>query len=255
MKEAEKMNPILDIDEIENHFVLFPQWQQEAFQSFVHKMTDSEHPFPCIPATLGFKLNHLRYAFIEEIQAEKSAYELASLLKEYGSLSKETGIYASLIIFMKSNTKVSSSILENERYFWHLLNCVSELDDKPWPAHIPQTPHNRYWEFCFNGEPYFIYCATPEHTLRRSRSFPVMMLAITPRWVLNHFHTSNPHADQIKSFIRERLAHYDQINPHPVLNRYGQEDNYEWKQYFLRDDQTTLSKCPFTSHHKKKNSH
>ena len=58
--------------------------------------------------------------------------------------------------------------------------------------------------------------------------------------------------DQIKSLIRERLAHYDQINPHPVLNRYGQEDNYEWKQYFLRDDQTTLSKCPFTSHHKKR---
>ena len=170
---------------------------------------------------------------LKKFKQKNLHHELASLLKEYGSLSKETGIYASLIIFMKSNTKVYPSIIENERYFWHLLNHVSELDDKPWPAHIPQTPHNRYWEFCFNGEPYFIYCATPEHKLRKSRSFPVMMLAITPRWVLNHFHTSNPHADKIKAQIRERLITYDQTPPHPDLKWYGHQDNLEWKQYFI----------------------
>lgn len=28
-------------------------------------------------------------------------------------------------------------------------------------------------------------------------------------------------------------------------NSYGEEDNFEWRQYFLRDDDTLLSKCPF----------
>ena len=61
---------------------------------------------------------------------------------------------------------------------------------------------------------------------------PLLMLAITPRWVLHHFHSSNPHADKIKSQIRERLMPYDQTTPHPDLKWYGHQDNFEWKQYF-----------------------
>ena len=249
------MNPLLDKIEIEKHSSMLQQWQREAFQSFVHKMTDKEHPFPCIPATLGFNLNHLRYAFIEDLRTAESAHELASVLKKYGSISRETGNYASLIVFIKPNATVCPSIAENELLFWHIMSKVSELDEKPWPAHIPQNPHDRYWEFCFNEEPYFIYCATPEHKLRKSRAFPVMMLAITPRWVLHHFRSSHPHVDNMKTLIRERLTAYDQTPPHPDLKLYGHEDNFEWKQYFLRDDQTTLSACPFASHYEKKNPH
>ncbi|MED1939518.1 YqcI/YcgG family protein [Cytobacillus firmus] len=29
------------------------------------------------------------------------------------------------------------------------------------------------------------------------------------------------------------------------MNSYGADDNFEWKQYFLRDDDTAISKCPF----------
>ncbi len=249
------MNPLLDRFEIEKHSSMLQKWQQEALQSFVHKMTDKEHPFPCIPATLGFKLNHLRYAFIKDLRTEESVHELATVLKKYGPISRKTGNYASLIVFVKPNTTGSPSIEENELLFWNLMTKVSELDEKTWPAHIPQHPHDRYWEFCFNEEPYFVYCATPEHKLRKSRAFPVIMLAITPRWVLHHFSTSHPHADHIKTLIRERLTAYDQTPPHPNLKWYGQEDNFEWQQYFLRDDKTTLSACPFSKHIEKKNPH
>ena len=233
---------------------MLQNWQREAFRSFEDKMTDIEHPFPCIPATLGFKLNHLRYAFIEDVRTEESAHVLATLLKNYGTISRDTGNFASFIVFFKPNSTVRKTIAEYEKVFWDLMNKVSELDEKNWPDHIPKNPHHRYWEFCFNEEPYFIYCATPEHKLRKSRSFPVFMLAITPRWVLHHFHSSHPHADKIKSQIRERLINYDQTAPHPDLKWYGHQDNLEWKQYFVRDDQTTLSACPFKHHVEKKNS-
>ena len=85
------MNLLLDKIEIEKQSSMLHDWQREAFRSFVYKMTDIEHPFPCIPATLGFKLNHLRYAFIEDVQTEESAHELASVLKNYGTISRETG--------------------------------------------------------------------------------------------------------------------------------------------------------------------
>ena len=249
------MNLLLTKLEIEQQLSRLQDWQQDAFQTFAYKMTDLEQPFPCIPATLAYKLNHLRYAFIEDVRLEESAHELASLLKNYSIISRKTGNYASLIVFFKPNSTARTTLTEYERLFWKIMNKVSELDEKSWPEPIPKNPHHRYWEFCFNEEPYFIYCATPEHKLRKSRSFPVLMLAITPRWVLHRFHSTNPHADKIKTNIRERLLAYDQIPPHPDLKWYGLEDNLEWKQYFIRDDQTTLSACPFKHLVENKNSH
>jgi len=90
-----------------------------------------------------------------------------------------------------------------------------------------------------------MYCASPAHRNRNSRHFDYFMLAITPRWVLKEFNKEKSYAKKIKSQVRNRLKHYDAINIHPDLNTYGNNDNYEWRQYFLRDDDTSLSKCPF----------
>jgi FPC/CPF motif-containing protein YcgG len=137
---------------------------------------------------------------------------------------------------------------EFEQLFWQQLNGLREKDNQEWPQHIPEDPHSPIWEFCYNGEPYFMYCASPAHKNRKSRHFDYFMLAITPRWVLQEFNSSASNAAKIKSHIRNRLSLYDSIDVHPDLNSYGNKDNYEWKQYFLRDDETSLSKCPF---HKK----
>lgn len=77
-----------------------------------------------------------------------------------------------------------------------------------------------------------MYCATPAHKNRMSRHFDVMMLAITPRWVLQEFNKTPSYARRIKAQVRERLAKYDSISIHPDLNTYGAEDNFEWRQYF-----------------------
>ncbi|MGA6840492.1 YqcI/YcgG family protein [Priestia megaterium] len=50
---------------------------------------------------------------------------------------------------------------------------------------------------------------------------------------------------KIKNQVRERIKEYDNIPTHSALNSYGNIDNHEWKQYFLRDDNTELPKCPF----------
>ena len=59
-----------------------------------------------------------------------------------------------------------------------------------------------------------------------------MMLAFTPRWVLKQFNARTRQAEHTKGLIRQRLAQYDPVPPHPDLKLYGAEDNYEWKQYF-----------------------
>lgn len=226
------------------------KWQKEALENFEAKINDKHRPFPCIPATQGYFLNHFRYGFVGDPRNAKTITELASVLKEYSINSREFGRYSSLIVFFKNPQDLieTYNVDKFEQLFWKQLNGLSSLDPLDWPNHIPDDPHNPAWEFCFHGEPYFMYCATPSHKNRKSRHFNVFMLAITPRWVLENFNASSSKINKIKSEIRNRLANYDSIPAHPSLNTYGQNDNYEWKQYFLHDEDTTLNRCPF---HKK----
>ncbi|WP_264737864.1 YqcI/YcgG family protein [Cytobacillus firmus] len=228
-------------------------WQQIAFDRFQTKMTDKERPFPCIPATIGFAKNQLRYGFADDPRNPASIQQTAVMLKEFTEHSREFGSYTSLIIFYKLQDDLS--VVDYEQLFWEQLTGVSEMDDAEWPNEIPKDPHDPLWEFCFHGEKYFVYCATPSHKNRQSRHFDTMMLAITPRWVLQEFMKKKTLATRLKNQIRKRLQRYDSIPIHPDLNSYGADDNFEWKQYFLRDDNTTISKCPFhrllkTSRHK-----
>jgi uncharacterized protein len=223
------------------------QWERIALEKFEAKMKNKAQPFPCIPATIGFRLNQIRYGYAGDPREASTKEEVAGMLREYALESKKIGPYTSLIIFYETPQPVidTYSVEGFEQLFWQQLNDLAEMDEREWPQHIPVDPHSPIWEFCFNGEPYFMYCASPSHQNRKSRHFDYFMLAITPRWVLNEFNKSEIYAAKIKSQVRKRLRHYDSIGIHPDLNAYGNDDNNEWRQYFLRDDDTSLSKCPF----------
>ncbi|XJZ26128.1 YqcI/YcgG family protein [Bacillota bacterium Lsc_1132] len=221
-------------------------WKKDAFEKFEAKISDKHKSFPCIPATLGLQLNHFRYGFVKNPYDASSSTELAQLLEAYSNNYREIGAYTSLIIFYESSQDLLNlSVEQFEQIFWSQLSRICEMDDIKWPSHIPQDPHDPLWEFCFHGEQYFMYCATPSHKNRMSRYFPYLMLAVTPRWVLEQFNAFAPRTSKIKANIRKRLAEYDSIPIHPDLKTYGQKDNYEWKQYFLHDDDTALTECPF----------
>jgi uncharacterized protein len=223
------------------------QWERFALEKFEAKMRDKEYPFPCIPATQGFAMNHLRYGFLGDPRKDTSITEFAQLLSAYTNQSKEFGKFTSLIVFFETpnEMKETYTVEQFEQIFWKLLNGLAEVDLLEWPTHIPTDPHDPLWEFCYHGEQYFMYCATPSHQNRKSRHFDVYMLAITPRWVLTEFGKMEDYAKKIRKQVRKRLEHYDSIGIHPDLNTYGNSDNYEWKQYFLHDDESALSKCPF----------
>lgn len=222
-------------------------WKQDAFETFAAKIADQDQPFPCIPAIIGQQLNHFRYGFVSNLSNDTAVNQLADLLEAYSKCYREIGSYTSLIIFYEPYREMAEKVKINdyEELFWAQLNRLAELDPLAWPKHIPQDPNHLLWEFCFHGEPYFMYCATPAHIQRNSRYCPYFMLAITPRSALERFFSSEKNAVKIKASIRKRLENYDSIPIHPALNTYGNEDNYEWMQYFIRDDDTSLPKCPF----------
>ena len=232
---------LLGAQELESHE--WEPWQTYAFESFKNKLTDRKNPFPCIPAVQGLSLGHLRFVFVDKPNDALDQKKLAKILKDYSLGYKEYGKYTSLIIFF--NYVGSFDIKDYEKLFWDQLTLLHRLDESSWPRHISPDPEHPTWEFCFQDVPYFVYCATPEHRHRKSRSFPFMLLALTPRSVFNEFRANEKHAEKIKAQTRKRLAAYDEVPIHPSLNTYGKNDNFEWKQYFLPDDQGVQGKCPF----------
>ncbi|WP_371069753.1 YqcI/YcgG family protein [Sediminibacillus sp. JSM 1682029] len=212
------------------------------YQAFLEKLADKRDRFPCIPAVQGASLKHFRFGFLPRPTDGKTVEAMADLLAQYSHSYKAFGRYTSLILFFEYDEE--RSVADHEYLFWQLLTTLHDSDSFDWPAEIPVHPSDPLWEFCFHGERYFIYTATPAHKRRRSRSSPCFLLAFTPRWAFERF-MSQPYALSIKEKIRQRLTAYDDLPPHPDLNTYGQGDNFEAKQYFLREDQTSSQSCPF----------
>lgn len=239
----------LTLDDVIKTSEIYETWKLDAINKWTIKMTDRESKFPCIPAVQGYALNHLRYGFVKNTEEIDAAEQLANLLQSFGEQSRTFGSYTSLIVFIDTEAKphCNDGVEYYERLFWSLLSRTAAMDRKPWPSHLPDDPSDHLWEYCYDGEPYFVYCGTPAHTLRRSRSFPYMVLAFTPRWVLDNFNSTPLQAEKTKQMIRKRLYAYDPVPPHPDLKMYGAEDNYEWRQYFLRDRGDSLPACPFAS--------
>ncbi len=234
----------------ESASVLLDDWKRNAFHAFHSKMTNHELKFPCIPAIQGYQLGHIRYGFAPRPESREASEAFAELLDSYGKCSRETGLYSALVVFFNNDPahpEEYQTVNTYEEVFWDLMKRTSSLDKKPWPAHISNDPEDATWEFCYGLEQYFVFCGTPAHVKRYSRYFPFFMLALTPRWVLSCFNEDQRKAEKMSEWIRDRLSTYDTAPIHPELKKYGDAENKEWKQYYLRDDETAASSCPF--HH------
>ena len=230
---------------IEEHGPHLTTWKQSAFKDFSTMMNEKEHLYPCVPGKQGFNSDSLRFGFADSPDSPHACNQAAEYLRQYSEVSRDTGKYASLVLFFNTE-KQEGDIEYYQSLFWKILNNIHAHDEKSWPEHIPLDPAQSAWEFCFHGEPYFVFCATPAHLNRRSRFFPYLLLAFQPRFVFDEINSESSQGRKLKNIIRTRLKNYDHSPVHPDLKWYGEKDNLEWKQYFLKDDNTSLPKCPFS---------
>ncbi|MEK4229821.1 YqcI/YcgG family protein [Solibacillus sp. FSL H8-0538] len=241
------MGAVLEKSWIDEHLETLPLWQQIAYKSFSSIIADDENTYPCVPARQGFLKDQLKFCFVGNPREVSSIKNLAESLRDYGKCSRDAGKNTSFAVFFETPEDMFTdyTVEDYRKLFWSVLNQVTSFDDKEWPKAIPSDPSHHKWEFCFDGEPYFVFCATPAHKLRKSRHFPSLLVAFQPRWVFQELNNSTVYGRKMKTLIRKRIGEYDAIPSHPDLKWYGQEDNQEWKQYFLSDDASSASKCPF----------
>lgn len=242
------MVELLDKTFLDENMATLPLWQQAAYQAFSKTIGDKANTYPCVPGRRGFLSNNIRFSFIGDPREACSIQDLSEVLKAYGSCSRETGKYASLVVLFETDEKLKETytIEDYRKLFWSVLSRVSTYDKKEWPKEIPTDPWHHQWEFCFDGDPYFSFCATPAHQIRKSRHFPCFLIAFQPRFVFDELNNTTILGQKMKNLIRQRLNSYDGIPAHPDLKWYGEEDNHEWKQYFLSDNESSPSSCPFS---------
>ncbi|OEH94452.1 YqcI/YcgG family protein [Bacillus solimangrovi] len=232
---------------VEDNLHDFKPWQQQAYKHLCTMFCNEENPYPCVPGKQSFSDDTLRFSFIDDPREDESITQLAKLLQYYGEISRDTGKYASFAALFDTRAvmKEGANIETFRALLWSILSRLHRLDEQPWPTNIPKDPHDQAWEFCYEGEPYFAFCATPAHSKRKSRYFPYLLIAFQPRWVFDEINGSTSLGRKLKMAIRKRLVNYDKMKPHPDLMWYGEKENYEWKQYFLSDDDSSAAQCPF----------
>jgi uncharacterized protein len=224
------------------------QWELNSYNDFKAIVTDAKVAFPCTLGVAGFAANQLRFHFISSpSEAKDAAFELAAALQSFVPNARSFGKNTSLVVFFNETRDLGVGAYG--KTFWNILNELHRLDVRPWPRDIPAEPQERMWEFSFAGESIFVVCNTPSHQARRSRYSKNFMITFQPRWVFEGvIGEGAPNSDRIKREIRRRLAIFDSVDPSPDLGGYGDENNREWKQYFLQEGNAPRTgSCPFHS--------
>jgi FPC/CPF motif-containing protein YcgG len=214
-------------------------WQKVVFAEFESQMNSEVRPFPCTFGVNGYRLNQLRYLFLDPFDVATLAEGLARYVGEARSFGPNT----SLVVFTRPGPVRSLEAYYNQ--FWTTLDQLARIDDADWPAEIPHSVDHPMWEFCFAGEPIFVVCNTPAHVSRQSRRSSSFMMTFQPRWVFDKILGSERAAEISFSKVRKRLIPYDSVAPSPHLGRYGNPEGREFRQYFLLDDNETKMTCPF----------
>jgi FPC/CPF motif-containing protein YcgG len=221
-----------------------PPWGARNIAELESVLLSGSDPFPCTFAVSAVKRETLRYGFVEE-SAKGGWDELAGILREYLTQYREIGRETSLVVFFPPEEDILG-IADYGKRFWSIMQYLHDHDTHPWPADVATDPADATWEFSFAGESIFVVCNTPAHVRRRSRSSPGFFITFQPRWVFEGLESTTARGAAARRVIRERLRRYDDMEPSTVLGSYGDEDNREWRQYFLTDvDEPSPGVCPF----------
>lgn len=234
---------LLTTDQIETG-VNLPGWVPSEYNAFRSQVV--AEGFPCHFGTIAQNRGHLRYTYSNV--GDWST--LPDSLAEFMELSRTNPqVRHALIGFFEPETGEKSFDYYQGR-FWDVCNFLHENDTKPWPADVPSSTDDPLWEFCFDGEPLFLFSGFPAYKQRNSRRFgDGMMILYQPKRVFNGIEGATLGGIRAREFIRPRLQAWDGgMEMHPDFNILDEALAFRWKQYCASDNNTpAVGKCPFLS--------
>jgi len=217
----------------------WPDWVLASARTLHENLRQRE--YPCHFGRQALERGHLMTTYAVPDDLGPLARALAYFLDH---TPRVRGGRHALCAFVR--TDAGRTHRDHDRGFWRVLQYLHDHDPKPWPAGFPVSPADPAWEFCFNGEPMFVFGAVPTHVLRASRNLgDSLVMIFQPRSVFLDIAGGTPAGIAARARIRERLGVWDLAAPHPSMGDYGDPSNAEWRQYFIPDDDSDLHpSCP-----------
>ncbi|QIN84428.1 cupin domain-containing protein [Rubrobacter tropicus] len=220
---------------------MVPRWLVREYGRFRDRLLDPE--YPCYFGTSAEKRGELRYGYVEG----DDVGHVPALLREFLALSKANPQVRHALALFFEPERARRPLSFYEERFWYVLRFLHGLDESPWPEDRPYDPVDPKWEFCFAGEPMFVFASAPAYRLRDSRNMgDSLVLLFQPRRVFDGIEGGTPAGTRAREIIRARMEAWEGMEAHPDMGSYGDPSSHEWKQYFLPDDNTPVTgRCPF----------
>lgn len=238
---------LLDANDVASLRGRVPSWWHQVYEDLDLTLTSHTELFPCIYAIRAHRNNTLRFAFFADSESDESLAAFGRALAEYATVCHSLAPYTAFLAFFGPDS-VEMTLEENHAEFWRVLQRLHELDDVPWPSHIPTDPAEPLWEFCFSGEPMFVLGGGPAHVTRRSRQNPVRTISFQPRFMFDELIDTPELLGRARRIIRQRVLEMDGIPVHPMIQMYHEDGNREWRQYVVPEDNLPIEgSCPFHS--------
>jgi FPC/CPF motif-containing protein YcgG len=223
-------------------------WLRPAFHAFTSTLLNADLKFPCIFGASAQAHGHNTFTVLDSRLPRAFGLDaLAESLLIYRDRAWSGPRRQSLIAFLGPPENNPSLTRDRDR-FWRLLTDLHALDPAPWPEERTRDPGNPKWDWCFAGEPWFTFMCSPAYIARRSRNIgPCLTAIFQTRRIFHGLSGNTPAGHVAKQTVRNRLAAYEDLPPHPHLGPFDQQSDYKWRQYALPDDLTVfpVDGCPF----------
>jgi FPC/CPF motif-containing protein YcgG len=223
------------------------EWLAEAYSTISEKLLDPALEYPCHFGVQGQQLGHNWFTAVDAGRPGYGVDTLAATLLAFRARAREGPRRQSLIAFVGPPEPAATLAAEHAR-FWALLGTLTARDPAPWPDAYPRDTTDPGWRWCFAGDPWFVFAASPAYRARRSRNLgPCLTVVFQTDRVFQGLAGTTTAGRAAKRVIRARLASYDLVPPHPHLGDQQLSSVHKWRQYALPDDQEILRPegCPF----------
>jgi FPC/CPF motif-containing protein YcgG len=227
----------------------WPDWFAGAHAEFRDTLL-GDAGYPCHLGVISERTDQNWFTVLDESRPGLGTGELAGTLNDFVPLARSGPARQSLVVLVGPPRR-QPDLAQHTAQFWAVLRQLSRHDPQPWPAGRPLDPGLPDWQWCFAGEPWFVFGASPGFRQRRSRNVGrclTMVFQLVER-VFEGLSGSSAAGQAAKRQIRGRLAHYDLVGPHPHLGDAEHSSVYKWRQYFLPDDNRIFGEraCPWTA--------
>jgi uncharacterized protein len=210
----------------------------------------NDESFPCIFARKVMAESYLLVTFVDGWETVEALDAFCACVVEYiETINEKYGIDKIcpplMAVFKPAETM--DSLHQYSNASWYILQYLHYQDKFEWPEEIPADPDDPLWTFCFNKMEIFINITSPVLGKHKSRVLSdSLVFTIQPRTNFDIVAGKDkPFGLAVRNKIRERWMKYDGLESAHDLTMYGDQNNREWKQYFLYGGQLpTPARCP-----------